>query len=198
MKTADQYIEEIKAAMDNHDPAKAISIFHTMTEMAYNTGNQALILEVHKAIGPQIVEAAASPGYREEMKKQAEEKEKARREEEDRIGMWRLSRWTELRNAGILEEGDLVQISIEDMFNSGMMTINEMTMRVMHVDDMWEGTFTKKINGKSKLTRTHTGLIFFEGKAMYIDRGTDEPMPIFPDSTRKFKYCTISVVSKAT
>lgn len=195
MKTANQYIEEIKAAMDNHDPAEAINIFHTMTEMAINAGNQDLILEVHKAVGPQIVEAAASPGYREEMERQAEEREKARREEEDRIGVWRLSRWPELRNAGILEEGDLVQISIED--NSGMMTINEMTMRVMHVDDMWEGTFTKKRNGKFKLERSHTGLIFFEGKAMYIERGDDEPMPIFPDSTRKFKYCTISVVSKA-
>lgn len=193
MKTANQYIEEIKAAMDNHDPTEAINIFHTMSEMAGKTGNQALVLEVHKAVGNLIVEAATSPGYRKEMERQAEEKEKARREEEDRTGVWRLSRWPELKAAGILEEGDLVQISLEDCFGQGTMTMKEMAR---HVNVIWEDTFTKKRNGEFKIEYSHAGLIFFDGKAMYIERGENEPMPIFPDSTRKFKHCTISVVMK--
>ena len=193
MKTAEQYIEEIKMAFDNNDPVKAIDIFQDVSDMVEQTGKVTLLMEVHKECAAQIVGAMNSPEFREEMKRLEQKREKARREEEDRIGVWRLSRWPELRNAGILEEGDLVQISIEDMCNY-MMTMKEMAM---HVNAIWEGTFTKKRNGEFELEYSHTGLIFFEGGAMCIERGTDEPIPIFGDSPRKFKHCTIKVISKA-
>ena len=194
MKTAEQYIEEIKMAFDNNDHVKAIDIFQDVSDIVEQTGKVTLLMEVHKECGAQIVGAMNSPEFREEMKRLEQKREKARREEEDRIGVWRLSRWPELKETGIISEGDLVQLSIEDRFGKGM-TMKEMAR---HVDAIWEGTFTKKRNGEFKIEYSHAGLIFFDGKAMYIERGDRGPIPIFSDSTRKFNYCLISVLSKAS
>ena len=200
-KTASEYIKEIKAAMDNNDPVKAYDIFGEVMEISSLTGKNNLVTEVHKGCGKQIVEAGNSSEFREKVKELQEQREQALRSEEDRIGVWRLSRWPELKDRGVLGNGDLVQLSVGDAleeYRAGKLTYNEM-MQIANAG--WDGLFCQfdSTSGSLKTIRkTHSGLIFFEGKAMLIVCDDRPPIPVFPDSTRKFKYCSISVLSKAS
>lgn len=200
MKTANQYIEEFKSAMDNNDPVKAIDIFKEVADISSQTGNN-LATEVHRKCSAQIIEALQSDSIKEKMERQAQERKKAQREEEDRIEVWSLSRWPELKDRGILSNGDLIQLSVGeclDSYREGNTSFNAM-MKI--VNATWDGLFCQidPVSGSLKnIKRTHNGLIFFEGKAMYIDCGDRAPIPVFPDSRRRFNYCSISVLSKAS
>lgn len=189
MKTSSQYIKEIKAAINSLEPCKAIEIFNNVAE----SGNISLITEVHKACGRQIVAATSSPEYKIKHAILLEEQEKARRKKEDQTGRWRLRRWPELKKAGILKEGDLVQISLDDI-PEGHLTTKELAM---HASNVWDNVFTKKRNGHV-IEYECTGLIYFESKSMCLlhPDGESPPIPIFPDSGRKFRYSTISIISK--
>ena len=200
MKTADQYIKEIKSSLKNDDPIKAVRIFNDAMKAVKHLNNPEVIVEVHKECGMQIVEVMQSDVFKEEMERQAQEHKKAKWEEQERKGVWCLSRWPELKDRGVLGNGDLIQLSIGeclDRYHEGNTSFNE----VMLVNNVWDGLFSKSdpVSGSLKnIKRTHNGLIFFEGKAMYIDCGDRAPIPVFPDSSRRFKHCTISVLSKAS
>jgi len=200
-KTANDYIKEIKAAFANNDPVKAYNIFGEVMEISSQTGNNNLIIEVHKGCGKQVVEAVNSSEFREKEQERREQREQALRSEEDRIGVWRLSRWPELKDRGVLGNGDLVQLSVGEALEehaAGKMTYNEM-MQIVNAG--WDGLFCQFDSTSGSLKRikkNHSGLIFFEGKAMYIVCDDRRPIPVFPDSRRRFKYCSISVLSKAS
>jgi hypothetical protein len=200
VKTADEYIKEIKAAIDN-DPVKALEVFNELTEIAAQTGNINVLMEVHKECGEQLVSAVNSSGFKEKEKEKQEKREQSLREEEERTGVWRLSRWPELKDRGVLGNGDLVELSISNAleeYRAGKMTYSEI---VQVVNAGWDGLFhgpDPTSDRLKKIDQARSGLIFFEGKAMYVTCADRGPIPVFPDSKRRFKHCTISVISKAS
>ena len=112
---------------------------------------------VHQKVGTHIVDV---------IQKHNEEKAIQEKAIQEKKGIFPLSQWPQLKEEGLLKEGDLVQLDITgfatEVKNSGQI------LQIM-IRNTWKDTFEF---GDYQLS----GIVFFEGENLYIERGTKSPL----------------------